>query len=119
MLKDAASHHDTQILSNTSVSHRTAGLPCCVRALACVRARTCLSHIDFSHSHLFFTNLGINTCHWKTREHCTCGTRFYAVLSVYRLVNSDVSKALRFLKCRELLAQRHYIQSQNTSLRNF
>jgi len=47
-------------------------------------ARTCVSHIDFSYSHLlFFTNLGINTCHWKTLEHCICGARFEAVMSVF------------------------------------
>ena len=37
-------------------------------------ARTCVSLIDSSYSHLFFTNLGINTCHWNTLEHCTCSS---------------------------------------------
>jgi len=87
---------------------------------ACAHWCACVSHIDFSYSHLFFTNLGINTCHWKTLEHCICGAVMSVLLkTLYRLVNSDVSKALRFFKCREILAQRYYIQFQNTSLRNF
>ena len=32
---------------------------------ACAHWCACVSHIDFSYSHLFFTNLGINTCHWR------------------------------------------------------